>query len=42
MRDFGQKQILGVVWLICLTTFQTIVGYLMQKFDSFVNVYYHN
>ena len=26
------------VWLICLTAYQFLIGYLMLKFDSFVNV----
>ena len=27
------------VWFICLTAYQLLMGYLMPKFDSFLNVW---
>ena len=30
---------LVIVWFICLKAYQSLMGYLMLKFDNFVNVW---
>ena len=38
-REWGRERIKGLVWFICLMTYQLFLGYLMLKFASFLNIW---
>ena len=36
--DLLTTPVMGLVWVICLTAYKLRMSYVMEKFDSFINV----